>query len=730
MCRATLSVLCLVCVQTANSQFDRDWKIFVVPFSHTDVGFTAPVPTVIEAHRAYLDTVVEHIERTKEYPHESRFKWTIEVTWVLEDYLNTRSPEQIEALMRHVRAGNIEVAAMHFSMQTDLAGPEELVRSLYFARELQALYDIPIRTAVTNDTPGFTWSLAQLLAKSEIPYAALAMNSFLSDFYITTNLPNLFYWEGQSGDRTLLWRSLHPKWAYLEGSVWGLYSNYAAMERRLIAQLDKLAAEGYPYDFVLINAATGDNGPPKLQVSDNARLWNELHANSTMYVSTFADFFDYVTEQGSSEIPVIRGDAPNWWSWSFASSATGGFLASRNAQVLLPGAEALASIADALVPGYAYPAGRLSRGYINNMLFEDHNLGAIFPGGNEMFWDRKMEWVEAAGRTGTTVLDGAIDAWSSLIATGDDAMVVVFNPSLWQRSEVVRIALDDPVVAGLPAFRIEDAEARTAVPVQVLSTHELAFRASRIPPLGYRLFRLAPSDGALPATHALKDAILANDAYRVEVDMATGGIASITDMDTGREITRGDGRFNQYIFNGGTPYGLEVIQSDSGAVLQRMLLQGEAPGSDTYETEVVLPAGERRIDFRNRYTKRRPLSLEGMDFHFNLDMPNPTLTYEIPFGHVQLYQDELSGFRTNHYAMQRWSVVSNEQSSVVLATSGPAIHAYPRGQFTGNVRLLTSLNTRGTAYRAGVGPLQANFSVTTRPGIVDAPTATEFAYNF
>ena len=727
----TLWTLCLMCTKSTMAQFDRDWKIFVVPFSHTDVGFTAPVPDVIEQHRKYLDDVVTYIDRTQSYPVESRFKWTIEVTWVLEDYLRNRSPEEIEALMDHVRAGRIEIAAMHFSLQTDLAGPEELVRSLYFAQALKEDYNVPIQTAVTNDTPGFTWSLAQLLAKSNIPYASLAMNSFLSDFYSTTTLPNLFRWEGQNGDQTLLWRSLHPQWAYLEGAIWGFYSSYTAMERRITAQLDKLAADGYPYDVVLINAATGDNGAPNLKISENARMWNEEHSTSTIHVATFSEFFDYVEQNLASEIPVFRGDAPNWWSWSFAASSTKGFLQSRATQTILPVAETFASIANSIVPGYSYPADELRRAYINNLLFEDHNLGALDPAGNAPFWERKMAWINAARHAGETILDEALDTWSSIITTDSDVAIAVFNPLPWERSEVVRLPLDDPHVAGLPDFQVLDSETGAVQPSQILpSTNEIAFRADGVPPLGYKLFYLNARTETRPPPRALSSPTLENDAYRLEVDLATGGIKNIQEKMTGRELTRGDARFNQYVFNGTAPSGLQVVASDSGAVLQRLVLQGMAPGANTYETEIILPAGQRRIDFRNRYDKRPATNFEGVDFFFNFGLQEASLRYEIPFGHVQVFADELSGFRTNHYAMQRWSIVTGQGTSAILATDGPAIHAYPAGRFDGNVRLLTSFNTGGTAYRAGVGPLEAGFSLTSQEGEADPVTATRFAYNF
>ncbi|MCY4674514.1 MAG: glycosyl hydrolase-related protein [Bacteroidetes bacterium] len=726
-----LWALCLICTKSTVAQFDRDWKIFVVPFSHTDVGFTAPVPDVIEQHRKYLDDVVTYINQTQSYPAESQFKWTIEVTWVLEDYLKNRSREEVAALMNHVRAGQIEIAAMHFSLQTDLAGPEELVRSLYFAQALKEEYNVPIQTAVTNDTPGFTWALAQLLAKSNIPYASLAMNSFLSEFYSTTTLPNLFYWESQSGDQTLLWRSLHPEWAYLEGIIWGLYGPYTAMEPRITAQLNKLAADGYPYDVVLVNASTGDNRPPNPKISDNAHIWNENHDTSTIHVATFSDFFDYVEQNLANELPVFKGDAPNWWSWSFAASSTKGFLESRSTQTILPVAETFASIANSVAPSYIYPADELRQAYINNLLFEDHNLGSLDPAGNAPFWGRKMAWINAARNAGETILDEALEAWSSTIATDNDVTVVVFNPLPWERSEVVRLPLDDPLVASLPAFHVLDGETGSVRPSQILlSTDEIAFQADGVPPLGYKLFHLRTHTGTRPPPRTLNSATLENDAYRVEVNLATGGISNIQEKKTGQELTRGDARFNQYTYNGTAPSGFQVVASDSGTVLQRLVLQGMAPGANTYETEIMLPAGQRRIDFRNKYNKRPVASFEGVDFLFRFDLPGASLRYEIPFGHVRVFEDELSGFRTNHYAMQRWAIVSGGNTSAILATDGPAIHAYPAGRFDGNVRLLTSFNTSGTAYRAGVGPLEAGFSLTSHEGTADPVSATKFAYNF
>jgi hypothetical protein len=105
------------------------------------------------------------MERTRGNLPGEQLRWTIEIPWVVEAYQQHRSAAQVESLMACVRRGEIEIGGMYFGLQTDLCGNEELVRSLMFSQELRNAYTIPVRTAFINDTPGMTWSLAQLMPK-------------------------------------------------------------------------------------------------------------------------------------------------------------------------------------------------------------------------------------------------------------------------------------------------------------------------------------------------------------------------------------------------------------------------------------------------------------------------------------------------------------------------------------------------------------------------------------
>src|SRR5512135_2921634 len=102
------TVLLLVSVAGASGQFDRPWRVYLVPFSHTDVGYTAPVADVIQGHLQTLDSAVAYVRRTRGNARGTEFRWTIEIPWVLPFYIDARTTAEVETLMTCVRRGEID----------------------------------------------------------------------------------------------------------------------------------------------------------------------------------------------------------------------------------------------------------------------------------------------------------------------------------------------------------------------------------------------------------------------------------------------------------------------------------------------------------------------------------------------------------------------------------------------------------------------------------------------
>ncbi len=637
----------------AKAQYDRDWKVYLIPFSHTDVGYTTTVEGAIQKHEENFDKVMSLIESTKNENEGERFKWTVEISWALKYYLQDRSQTVVDSFMNYVRNGDIEIGALQFSLQSDLCGSEELTRALYFSQELKRKYNIPLKTALTNDTPGFTWAFAQLLSKSKIPYFSVAMNSAFSDFFKTTNLPYLFNWEAQDGTKTLVWRCIDKQWAYLEGAISDqVYASYSSMQNKIDALLKKLQSENYPYDAVYINCATGDNGDVNTAIINNVKTWNQNHGNSKLIIATPSEFFDYVSQKYSAEIPTYKGDAANWWTWFFAPSSSTAFSLARQAHNKLPDAEKFSSLSEILNTG-SYPADEINEAYYHSLLYEDHNLGSADGTGDEEFWSKKVGWITSAKDTAEAIINNSIESISKEVKTGNNFSLAVFNSSGKDRNEYIKFPLSELIQNGIKGFNIYDPYTNQNINYQILSDSNIVFNANNIPSFGYKIFKIIPSSDPLQISNQINSNVLENNFYKVSFDENNGDITSVYDKELNKELTKTDGVFNRYSLNGDGSKSLQVIASDSGAVLQRVVLKGSAPGTNWIKMEIILPADNKEIIFKNSFDKPKVTSLQSVDYKFNFNLASPVLHYEIPFGQMEIYKDEMRGFKTNHYAAQK-----------------------------------------------------------------------------
>jgi hypothetical protein len=261
----------------------------------------------------------------------------------------------------------------------------------------------------------------------------------------------------------------------------------------------------------------------------------------------------------------------------------------------------------------------------------------------------------------------------------------------------------------------------------------VAFLARDIPAVGFQLYHLVPRTEPFGAPGTLSGPLLENEFYRIQMNVGSGSAGSVLDKEIGRELTALNGRFKQYAKNSNQlPAGLTVASTDSGAVLQLMAVTGVAPGTSAYRAEVMLPAGLKRVEFRDFYTKLAPGSLESTDYFFQTGIASAKLRYEIPFGHVRLFEDELSGFRTKHYAATGWMNIFSEADpfTITVATDNAVVTAVPSGSFGGTLRQLVAFNDANTAYRAGVGPLTMAFAVTSDTSAFHPARALQFAHAF
>lgn len=65
----------------------KKWKVYVLPHSHVDIGYTNTQAKVLKLHMENIDESIALAEKTKNYPAGSRYKWNTEAIWVVDNYL-------------------------------------------------------------------------------------------------------------------------------------------------------------------------------------------------------------------------------------------------------------------------------------------------------------------------------------------------------------------------------------------------------------------------------------------------------------------------------------------------------------------------------------------------------------------------------------------------------------------------------------------------------------------
>ena len=148
----------------------RQWQVYLTQLSHFDWGYTGTQDQVMQSRSRFLDQVIEFSKQTADWPEDSRFRWTVDGSYVLRNYLQDR-PDRAAALQELVRSGRLEINAKLGHLCSSTAGYEMLAREVYYStRELKTALGAETPTAIHTDVPGLTWGDAAILAGAGVHY--------------------------------------------------------------------------------------------------------------------------------------------------------------------------------------------------------------------------------------------------------------------------------------------------------------------------------------------------------------------------------------------------------------------------------------------------------------------------------------------------------------------------------------------------------------------------------
>ncbi len=661
----------------------RKLTVYVLPHSHTDIGYTAIQTDIEEKQINNLIQGIADARRTANYPEGSRFVWNVEVLWAADLFLHRLSPKQQKEFFDAVKRGQVSLNGMYLNELTGLCRPEELVRLFRYATELGGRTGVPVDSAMISDVPGYTWGTVTAMAQAGIRYFSAAPNYFDRIGTILVEWENKpFWWIGPDGQsKVLVWI---PFWGY------AMSHRYGKMSPQLIEEFsDGLEKRSYPYDIAYVRwAGHGDNAVPDPAICDAVRDWNATHAWPRFVISSTSDAFRAFEKRYGDKLPQVRGDWTPYWEDGAGSSATETAM-NRASSERLAQAETLWTM---LNPA-RYPAKRFEDAWNNVLLYSEHTWGAhcsISEPANPFTsdqWAIKQSYATAANLQSRQLLNDAAQSRAGsppVRATATNAtpkQVDIFNTASWPRSELALI----PHELSEGASAVIDSQGQ-AVPAQRLASGELAVFVRDLPPFSGRRFTFskegkASTLGKLQA----KGAVIENDKLLVRVDEKTGGIVELraNGLDVNLADTASGHAINDYLYlisdditalqrNGP----VKITVRDRGPLVASLRVESDAPGCHKLVREIRLVAGADYAELIDTVDKQRIAAAsyhsregkESVNFAFPFNVPDGEMRIDIPFAVFRPEDDQMPSACKNWLTVGRWADVANKDYGVTWVT--------------------------------------------------------------
>lgn len=657
----------------------RPWRIFLVQHTHSDVGYPDTQAALAARLVDFIDAAIDYAEATRDYPDDAKFRWTCEATWSVELFLDTRCPRQVDRLRRAIADGQIELAALPMNM-TDLATEQVFIHSLQNIARLRRELGAEIVSAMQNDVNGYALSLPRLLRGCGVKYFATGINRTRS--IVPFDRPTGLHWEAPDGSSVLTWRGEH----YMAGNYFGTTTDPSAVAGRLSGYLDSLVGRGYPHDEVLLQMSGyhTDDAWPSPTVCDLVRDWNSRYASPTLRVATIREFFRAVEAKDGDKLPRVRKAWCDWWADGNGTAVQEVALIRETHEKLQAGLALLASSLGK--EAYRDLPGKIRHAIRRTLMFDEHTWGYAGSISQPDSWMTKAQWgyksaqaYEASMLT-ASIFDAARRARAERIPTKSPSLVIQ-NPASWARGGVKIFRIPAPATYGRKAFRLVDAVTGKPVAMQKLGGAPIydstyAIDVPPVLPLGYRVLRIdenAP-EAKLPDTlQRAGNKAIQNAYYWVEVDPKTGGLFSLRDKKTDRELVGKDKwKLLQYIyervdargvfwphrknirFDRTVMQGVSVRRGQDGPLVKSILVDGRIADGHTVSYELSLRRGVPRVDIRLTVHKPGNTKPEAGYLAFPLALDKPKFSIDAVGGTFQPGPGQIPGTASDYHSLQRY----------------------------------------------------------------------------
>ncbi len=674
----------------------RKWTIDFVPHAHLDIGYTDFQPKVAEVHSRNIDKLLDFL------PSHADMRFSLDGSWIVQNYMATRTAAAQKEFFNLVRAGRIDVPAQYANLLTGYASLEELIRSTDFTYALHRSEGIPFDYANITDVPSQTWSYPSVLHALGLKYFAAAANSDRGPIllYGHWNAESPFWWEGPDGSKVLMAYTRQYSQFYF---VCSLPPKMANCEQAIPTFLEPFERPNYGPDTVLMYGSQFENTDLQLGETDLVHQWNAQYAYPKFVITTFPGYFHYIDAKYGAQLPTVVGDGGPYWEDGFGSDAK--FTAiDRNDQQRATSAEKLSTIATFLDPDLAPPRHLIASMWQNLLLYAEHT----FDSWNSISQPRSEEAKRQLAtkneyvRESQEEIDSLKERSLSQIANEihmPSSTLLVFNTLSWTRSGVVNLDLEnDQSVAEYPSLK--------PVPLEVLRKgrgyDRVRFLARDVPAMGFECYKIVSREKNAPPLAVEKPQAVTemeNAFYRITVDPATGAVSSVFDKQLNKELVDAASpyKFDQYLYvSGGGRSETQVVYMQKSLPVAKLTIDPASGGhviglrktpygqaltiesrdvhTPSIRTTILLFDNEKKIEFVNRFRKEPVDGKEAVYFAFPVAVEKPQFAYEIQNGWVDPSRNMLKGAGVEWFSVRHWVRVSNSSvSAAIVPVDAPLI---------------------------------------------------------
>lgn len=325
-------------------KFKKEWNVYLIHHSHTDIGYTERQDKIINYHKDFLKQAIDILNNNhKNQNADSRgFVWQCENFWQVENFYASASSEYIEDFEKYVKSGEIGLSGNYLNM-TELINYDILKSRIGKAKTYEAKTGIPVKSGMSADINGFAWGYADALAENGVEHLFSCLHPHHGMFPLyKKQIP--FYWESPKGNKILVWNGEHYHFGnelqfaphagtsyfirdeitekmrkdimYKEGLEATEEEEFKVLCSRLERYLVNLEEEGYPYDLIpfMVSGAITDNAPPSASIAKRVNRLNETFAGQLkVKMVTLDQFFEQVKDK-CFDIPTYKGDWNDWWA--------------------------------------------------------------------------------------------------------------------------------------------------------------------------------------------------------------------------------------------------------------------------------------------------------------------------------------------------------------------------------------------------------------------------------